>query len=78
MDLHNHPAWSRQQELGWWDALAFLSGWGWGSRERGQKTDLVAFFNDVWANGHDLVVEDVVLFYLAVDQRQVSPKALAA
>ena len=46
--------------------------------ERGRRTDLVAAFGDVWANGHDLIVEDVVLFYLAVDQWQVSPKALAA
>lgn len=54
--------------------------WGRGSRERpgGRRTDLAAFLGDVRANGHDLIVEDVVLFYLAVDQRQVGPKALAA
>lgn len=49
-----------------------------GCRERGRRADLVAFLGDVWADGHDLVVEDVVFFYLAVDQRQVSPEALAA
>lgn len=49
----------------------------WGSRERGGRADLVAFLDDVWADGHDLVVEDVVLLYLAVDQRQVGPEALA-
>ena len=48
-----------------------------GSRERGMRADLVAFLGNVRANGHDLVVEDVVLFYLAVDQRQIGPKALA-
>lgn len=41
------------------------------------RADLGAFLGDMWADGHDLVVEDVVLFYLAVDQRQVSPEALA-
>lgn len=37
------------------------------SGERGRRADLVVFPGDVWADGHDLVVEDVVLFYLAVD-----------
>lgn len=32
----------------------------------------------VGSNGFDFVVEDVVLFYLAVHQRKISPKALAA
>lgn len=49
-----------------------------GQQERGRRADLAAFLDDVWPDGHDLVVEDVVLFYLAVDQRQVSPKAFAA
>lgn len=49
-----------------------------GSRERGRRADLASFLDDVGPDGHDLVVEDVVLFYLAVDQRQVSPKAFAA
>lgn len=49
-----------------------------GGRERGRRADLASFLDDVWPNGHDLVVEDVVLFYLAVDQRQVGPKAFAA
>lgn len=37
------------------------------SGERGRRADLIVFPGDVWADGHDLVVEDVMLFYLAVD-----------
>lgn len=49
-----------------------------GSRDRGRRADLASLLDDVWPDGHDLVVEDVVLFYLAVDQLQVSPEAFAA
>lgn len=40
------------------------------------RTHLV--LGQVGPNGFDFVVKDVVLFHLAVHQRKVSPKALAA
>lgn len=70
--LGTHP--NLQEHPGWWDTLPGLALQG--SRDR--RADLGSFLDDVWPNGHDLVVEDVVLFYLAVYQRQVSPKAFAA
>lgn len=77
MGLGTHPA---QARLGsclhslW--ALLNME-WPYSQGIQGRRADLVAFLGDVWADGHDLIVEDVVLFYLAVDQRQIGPKALA-
>lgn len=71
--LGTHPAQDRPGSClhSLWARCLYSSGiWG-------KRADLVAFLGDVWADGHDLIVEDVVLFYLAVDQRQVGPKALA-
>ena len=46
-------------------------------KDVGERTYLVAFLADVGANGHHLVVEDVVFLHLTVDRGQVGTEALA-